>query len=412
MSSRASGSHEPSPRDWRVVSRASHGESGCHLEIIPPLTSSSPSHHATLGESWRMRAVATSAARKISDKSNVRKFYARQSRIMRSFEEAEVLSANQNDDVAIEEINNAEDPKEEETIDDRNLHFATNLSLFLNVLLFIGKLLASILSGSLSVISSLVDSALDLFSGITLWLVSRAMQRKKLDVYRYPTGKRRLEPVAIIVCASVMGTATLQLVSESLQSIFTNGANPDVGVTSGTFMGCTVIVKFLLYLYCRRVRSPTAQALALDHRNDVASNIAAILFGLLGTFMYKNADPLGAILIAAYILINWCSTGYEQAKMLIGHTASSDFLKKLTYLASNHHEDVVFVDTVRAYHFGNRFLVEVHIVLDPETPLRLAHDVGESLQWKLEHLEEVDRAFVHLDFDVEHDPAYEHFYKD
>ncbi|XP_065837472.1 uncharacterized protein [Oscarella lobularis] len=398
-------------RDWRVIPR---NQSECSVQIISPLSSAYSSHFV---ESWRTRTAADAATTtKTSSDQNVRKFYARQRRVMRSFKEVDVLSINSTtNDVAIEEIRREE--KEEEQKNhvseiDRRIRIATNVSLLLNVLLFTGKLIASILSGSLSVISSLVDSALDLFSGITLWLVSRAMQPKRLDVYRYPTGKRRLEPVAIIVCASVMGTATLQLVSESLQNIFTSASNPNVGVTSGTFMACTVIVKLLLYLYCRGVKSPTVQALALDHRNDVASNLAAILFGLLGTFIYKNADPLGAILIAIYIIINWCLAGYEQAKMLIGYTASADFLKKLTYLACNHHEDVICVDTVRAYHFGNRFLVEVHIVLDPDMSLRVAHDIGESLQRKLERLDDVDRAFVHLDFDVEHDPTHEHIPKD
>lgn len=42
------------------------------------------------------------------------------------------------------------------------------------------------------------------------------------------------------------------------------------------------MVKLVLYLLCRKVPSPTVQTLALDHRNDVASNAVAILCGYLG----------------------------------------------------------------------------------------------------------------------------------
>jgi divalent metal cation (Fe/Co/Zn/Cd) transporter len=47
------------------------------------------------------------------------------------------------------------------------------------------------------------------------------------------------------------------------------------------------------------------------------------------------------------------------------------------------------VDTVRAWYFGARFLVEIHVVLDADTPLREAHDVGEKLELM------VVRALIH-----------------
>jgi divalent metal cation (Fe/Co/Zn/Cd) transporter len=94
--------------------------------------------------------------------------------------------------------------------------------------------------------------------------------------------------------------------------------------------------------------------------------------------------------------------------MLTGHTARPDFLKKITWIALNHHPKVQLIDTVRAFHFGNNFLVEVDIVLPEEMSLRESHDIGESLQHKIERLPEVERAFVHLDYECEHHPWSEH----
>ena len=95
-------------------------------------------------------------------------------------------------------------------------------------------------------------------------------------------------------------------------------------------------------------------------------------------------------------------------KNLIGHTASTSFLQKITFIAVNHHPDIKFIDTVRAFHFGINFLVEVDIVLDENMPLNKAHDVGESLQKRIELLDEVERCFVHLDYEYLHDPKGEH----
>ncbi len=105
---------------------------------------------------------------------------------------------------------------------------------------------------------------------------------------------------------------------------------------------------------------------------------------------------------------NWVFVGYKQLQNLIGHTANRRFISMLTWMAANHHPRIETVDTVRAYTFGVNYLVEVHIQLSPSMPFREAHDIGENLQQKLESLDEVERAFVHLDFETLHSPADEH----
>ncbi|KAI8344680.1 hypothetical protein BC941DRAFT_409344 [Chlamydoabsidia padenii] len=64
---------------------------------------------------------------------------------------------------------------------------------------------------------------------------------------------------------------------------------------------------------------------------------------------------------------------------------------------------ITAVDTVRAYYNGDRLLVEIDIILPPECPLHEAHDVGEALQDALEMMENVERAFVHLDYNAHHE---------
>lgn len=70
---------------------------------------------------------------------------------------------------------------------------------------------------------------------------------------------------------------------------------------------------------------------------------------------------------------------------------------------------IIAIDTVRAFHLGPKYVVEVDIVLPENMPLREAHDIGESLQIKLEELEQVERAFVHLDYEYMHKPEHKAF---
>lgn len=70
------------------------------------------------------------------------------------------------------------------------------------------------------------------------------------------------------------------------------------------------------------------------------------------------------------------------------------------------HSDLVLkVDTVRAYHSGPRLVAEVDVVMDRGLTLQEAHDCAEALQIKLEQLPNVERAFVHVDYETTHKPV-------
>lgn len=51
-------------------------------------------------------------------------------------------------------------------------------------------------------------------------------------------------------------------------------------------------------------------------------------------------------------------------------------------------------------------MAQVDIELPEDLPLKEAHDIGQSLQIKIEELEEVERAFVHLDYECFHKPEH------
>jgi divalent metal cation (Fe/Co/Zn/Cd) transporter len=64
------------------------------------------------------------------------------------------------------------------------------------------------------------------------------------------------------------------------------------------------------------------------------------------------------------------------------------------------------VQDLKAYYAGDKLNVEVDVVLDEKTSLRDSHDLGESLQYMLESVPTVDRAFVHLDYDPWNIPSH------
>ena len=87
----------------------------------------------------------------------------------------------------------------------------------MNTFLFIIKAVATFRSGSLSVMASLLDSGLDLASGIVLIVVQYLMET--LDPDRYPTGKKRFEPLGILVFSCMMFVAAAKVIEEAVYKL-------------------------------------------------------------------------------------------------------------------------------------------------------------------------------------------------
>ncbi|EMS54927.1 hypothetical protein CFC21_002961 [Triticum aestivum] len=303
--------------------------------------------------------------------------------------------------------------KEEREKIARSETLAIRLSNIANMVLFAAKVYASIRSGSLAIIASTLDSLLDLLSGFILWFTAFSMQTP--NPYRYPIGKRRMQPLGILVFASVMATLGLQIILESTRSLVSsNGAEfrltKEQEMWVVNIMLAVTLVKLLLVIYCRSFTNEIVKAYAQDHFFDVITNIIGLVAALLANYFEGWIDPVGAIILAIYTIRTWSMTVLENVHSLVGQSASPEFLQKLTYLCWNHHKAVRHIDTVRAYTFGSHYFVEVDIVLPCDMPLQEAHDIGEALQEKLESLPEIERAFVHLDYEFTHQPEHARSY--
>ncbi|XP_075644887.1 metal tolerance protein 10-like [Castanea sativa] len=332
-------------------------------------------------------------------RSKVSDYYEKQERLLEGFTEMETMAENGGMPGSL-----TEDEMQQLAKSERMAIYLSNMA---NIVLFAAKLFVSIQSRSLAVIASTLDSLLDLLSGFILWFTAHAMRNP--NQYRYPIGKNRMQPVGIIVFASVMATLGLQILLESGRQ-FMEKTQPEKDPEKEKWMiGIMVsvtIVKFMLVVYCRRFKNDIIRAYAQDHFFDVITNSIGLAAAILAIRYYWWIDPTGAVMIALYTMNTWTKIVIENVWALIGRTAPPEFLAKLTYLIWNHHEDIKQIDTVRAYTFGSNYFVEVDIVLPQDMLLNKAHDIGESLQEKLEQLPEIERAFVHIDFEYSHRPEH------
>lgn len=117
-------------------------------------------------------------------------------------------------------------------------------------------------------------------------------------------------------------------------------------------------------------------------------------------------DPMGGIIISAGIIVAWVRTIHGQFELLAGKSAPHDFLQLLIYKATTFSDEIAKIDTVRAYHSGPDYFVEIDVVMSADTPLWKAHDISQQLQDKIEVLPNVERAFVHVDHETSHIPEH------
>ncbi|XP_034693206.1 metal tolerance protein 4-like [Vitis riparia] len=325
-----------------------------------------------------------------------KEYYEKQFATLRSFEEVDSLASSH--------VTSEEQDREQQTQHER----AMKISNWANIFLLVFKIYATVRSGSLAIAASTLDSLLDLLAGGILWFTHLSM--KNINIYKYPIGKLRVQPVGIIIFAAVMATLGFLVLIQAVEELIKN--EPSEKMTSEklvwlyAIMLTATVVKLALWFYCRSSGNKIVRAYAKDHYFDVITNIVGLVAAVLGDKFFWWIDPVGAIILAVYTISNWSQTVVDNAVSLVGQSASPEVLQKLTYLVIRHDPKIKRVDTVRAYTFGALHFVEVDIELPEDLPLKEAHAIGESLQIRIEELLEVERAFVHLDFECDHKPEH------
>ncbi|OJA12386.1 hypothetical protein AZE42_07536 [Rhizopogon vesiculosus] len=205
-----------------------------------------------------------------------------------------------------------------------------------------------------------------------------------------------------------MASVNLVVIVESVRAIMSQEKDTGFHLQAIIAVAAALGVKFALFLYCYALRSKSSQVEVLweDHRNDLFINGFGILMSAGGSKLAWWLDPTGAIFIGAGVIIAWGTTIYKQFGYLAGKSAPHEFIQLIIYKAMTFSGEIEKIDTVRAYHSGPDYIVEVDIVMDATTPLWKAHDISQQLQDKIEVLPNVERAFVHVDHETTHAPEH------
>lgn len=287
------------------------------------------------------------------------------------------------------------------------VHLAIMVNFFINFLLMLGKIVISLLTNSLSVVASLVDSILDFLSTFIIYIANRLSNTKSWSTQiAYPIGRTRLEPLGILIFSVIIIISFFQVGLESFKKLFFDNT-PDkkpaqIGWDAISIMLVTIFAKIGCWWWCSLSKSSSVQALAQDAVTDIMFNTISLIVPAAGNFLgIWWFDPLGALLLSVYIIISWGQTAFEHIDNLTGAVADPQDYKIVLYLAYRFAECIKQITALKVYHAGDKLNVEIDVVFDTENfdlGFKDAHDIAEALQYAIETLPNVERAFVHIDY--------------
>lgn len=271
------------------------------------------------------------------------------------------------------------------------------ITLFGNITLAGAKISAAHFSGSSAIYADAINSISDVLYSILLVIGLRLSQRPP-DM-SHPQGHSRFEPFAALIVTLSMGIAGVEALRASITRFLEGGASIELGLSSLALlfsMGIKAVMFWGIRSIARRISSPGLNAAARDNISDVFTSLAAFA-GILGSnFMNPLLDPAAGIFVALWIFRAVWQTAKENLGYLTGAGADPNLRQKIldTVKGIQGVENIHHVITDYA---GPKLVVEMHINADGGITLNQAHEICDRAIEELENLQEVDRAYVHVE---------------
>ncbi|MFA7892751.1 cation diffusion facilitator family transporter [Pseudomonas putida] len=255
----------------------------------------------------------------------------------------------------------------------RLLRLATRASLAVASILVVSKALAWWLSGSVSLLAGLTDSALDAVASLLNLLAVHYALRPADDDHRFGHGKA--EALAGIAQALFIGGSAVLIALQALERLRNPQPLGDTAIGIGVMLLSLVLTVALLALQRKVIRatgSTAVRADSLHYRSDLLLNGSILLALLLARFGWPQLDALFGLGIALYILWSALQIARESTAILMDKELPVDVSEDMAgrVLAI---EGVLGVHDLRTRVSGNQWFVQLHIELPGQLPLHHAH---------------------------------------
>ncbi len=274
---------------------------------------------------------------------------------------------------------------------------AGTTGIVLNLLLFLGKLISGLITGSIAVVADAVNNLSDAGSSVVT-LIGFRLAGQKADE-GHPFGHGRIEYLTGLIVALAVLLMGLEIGKSSVEKIF----YPEELTFSWLAVGiltAAILVKLWMYRFNRtlgrRIGSAAMEATAADSLSDAVSTSVVLLATLVGHYTGLKIDGLAGLLVAAFIL----KTGWDAAKEtldpLLGRPMDPELAKEIDKLALEHPYILGIHDLVYHDYGPGRAMMSFHAEVPADADLLDVHDMIDHIEREMKQRHNIETV-IHMD---------------
>lgn len=273
---------------------------------------------------------------------------------------------------------------------------ATLASVLVALVLIITKTWAYLVTGSVSLLGSLLDSLLDGITSLMNFFALRFALAPADDDHKFGHGK--LESIAALAQSAFMIGSAVVLVLNSFDVMFDErqvvASEVGIAVSVLAIVLTLLLVAFQKYV-TSKVRSLVVEADSLHYQGDLLMNLAVILALVFVDFGIVWMDAVMAIGIGIFLCVSAWQVGRKAFEDLMDQHLPEvearilELVKTAPGSAGCH--------DVRCRQSGPNLFVQFHLEMDEDLPLWSAHEIGDRIEEQIKTIYSNADVIVHLD---------------
>ena len=277
---------------------------------------------------------------------------------------------------------------------------ATVVASLTSALLIIMKLTIGILSGSVAVLASAIDSVLDFIISLFNFFAVTKSEQPADSKFNY--GKGKIEALAAVIEGTIITMSGIYIFYAAIRKYLEEEKTQMLGI-SIVVMILSLIVTIALVTYLNMVAKKTNSLViksdALHYKTDIYTN-AAILISLMAVHFsgFEIIDSIVGAFIAIYIIYSAYEIIQEGVYVLLDGALDEEIVLGIKNTISSE-IGVTGFHFLRTRHSANTNFVDVHLVFTPDVLLLDAHRASDRIEDKIKELDkEHDWVMnIHLD---------------
>jgi len=278
------------------------------------------------------------------------------------------------------------------------------VGILLNIVLFAGKFLVGIISGSVAIradaINNLTDAASQIVSLISFRIAAKPADRD------HPFGHARIEYVASMIVSMSILIIAYQLLSDSVDKIINPVATEFRWVTVGV-LAASILVKLWLGLFNRRIGkridSEVLRATMTDSLSDAGATFAVLISTLIFHFTDFDPDAYMGIIVAILIAVAGIRILSDTKNSILGGAPDAEVVEAIHRIVNSYPEALGIHDmAVHSYGPGTT-MASLHVEVDGSADVFETHDAIDRMEKQL-YTEAGIHATIHMDPIVTNDP--------